>query len=162
MRLRCVLLLAVFGCAAGHSVPPPVRELTVLIKWPAAVSGLPPSKQLDEMAAALPEEVARVLVAEGLTVVRIEADAHDLVATASVELTPETHIDPFTTRPIKNRYHALARLAYVCGDGTAGSTQLDLHDARIELIATDAGGPLARALVRSQKVFTYAVRRTPP
>jgi hypothetical protein len=162
MRLRCFLLIGLIACAAGHNVPPSVRELTVQIRWPATVSGLPPSRQVDEIAAALPEEIARVLVAQGLSVVRIEADPHDLVATASVELTPETHIDPFTTRTVKNRYRAIARLAFVCGDGTSGSSQLELRDARLDFIATDVGGPLARAMIRSEKVIGYATRRPAP
>lgn len=163
MRAACLALVAASSaCAAGRSVPPAVRELTVLIKWPAAIAGAPPSREASDAAAALPEEIARVLTAQGLTVVRIEADPHDLVASASVELSPETHIDPFTTRPVKNRYRGVARLAFVCGDGTAGSTQLELRDERLDVIAADAGGPLARALVRDARVLAYSLRRRPP
>ena len=162
MRLRCVLLLLALACATGRTVPPSVRGLTVLIQWPATVSGAPPSRNVDDLAAALPEEIARVLVSEGLSVVRIAADPHDVVASASVALEPDPRVDPFTTRPIKNRFRGQVRLNYVCGDGTAGYVQFDVRDEQIEFIASDVGGPLARGMVRSRKIFEYATRRGAP
>jgi GTP cyclohydrolase FolE2 len=158
-RRFCLLLALLASCARARSVPPAVKALTVLIEWPATVSGIPPSREVTALTAALPESIARELEAQGLSVARIQSEPHDLTARATLELEQEMQIDPFTTRPVKGRYRGVARLAFVAKDGTSGSVAIDLRDQRLDFLAATAGPPLAKALARSEEVLAVSIKR---
>jgi hypothetical protein len=160
MGLRCsIAIFFLAACAGARSTPSTVLGLTVLVKWPATISGVPQSGEVASVAAALPESIAGELASQGLLVARVESEPHDLTATAMLELQQETRIDPFTTRPVKGRYRGVAGLDFLCSDGTAGSIRIDLHDQRLDSVATMAGPPLARAFIGSDKVLACSIRR---
>jgi hypothetical protein len=154
----CIAAAVLCGCATFHAPPAGVGP-KVLVKWPAAVSGIPPSADTRDVAGALPESIAGELTAQGLQVARIESDPHDVTATASLQLEQEVRIDPFTTRPVKGRYRGVARLLLTCSDGTSGAVQIDFYDQRLDLMAAMDGPPLARALISSEQLLRCAPRR---
>ena len=154
MRPRCALLALLFACAPPRPLPPSVRALTVLMEWPATVSGIPRSADTDEVAAALPDVIAKELFAQGLRVAHIEAEPHDLAVKASVQLEQELRIDPFTTRPVKGRYRGVARLAF-----EGGSVEIELYDTRLDLLAATVGPKLAREFAHSEKLLAFSLDR---